>query len=148
MIKQEINEFINRLMEKTKRNELDWKPAKDFFENSPYHESSAADELAIFSKSEWATLHENDSYYLYNNDQYLFLLHIDHESGKDGTITESWGLYAILDWHDDMFVTIPDYHPANCEDRIQKISEMIQKNKAAEKEKQEKRLLDFFSSII
>lgn len=148
MNKSEINNFINKLMEKTERNELNWKPAREFFEERNHGSGFAASELACSSCSDWATLHDNDSFYLEKNNQYLFLLHVDHESGKDSTITESWGLYAILDLNDDMFVTIPDYHPANTEDRIKKISDIIKKNNAADEAKQEKRLLDFFNSII
>lgn len=148
MINNEINQFIEKLMDKTKKNELDWKPAKVFFDDRSYGSSPAACELAICSCSDFATLYPEDSFYLNNNGQYLFLLHILDDSGKGEQITDSWGLFAILNWADDMFVTIPDYHPANTEDRIKKISDIIKKNNAADEAKQEKRLLDFFNSII
>lgn len=147
MINNEINQFIDKLLEKTENAELDWRPAEEFFDLD-FENSSAASQLEIMTHCEWATFYSNDSFYLYNNNQYLFLLHFDLESGKDGTITEIWGLYAILDWTDSMFVTIPDYHPANAEDRIKKISDIIKKNNAANEAKREKRLLDFFNSII
>lgn len=148
MNKLEINNFIQKLMDKTSRNELDWKPAKEFFDEPSHGGGFAASDLALYSCSEWSTLYTEDSFYLQKNGQYLFLLHIDHESAKDGSVTESWGLYAILDLKDDLFVTIPDYHPANTDDRIKKISDIIKKNNAADEAKKEKRLLDFFNSII
>ena len=135
-------------MDKTSRNELDWKPAKEFFDEPSFKNSPAASELALCSWSDWATLYADDSFYLQKNGQYLFLLHTDLESGKDGSVTEIWGLYAILDLKDDMFETIPDYHHANTDDRIKKISDIIKKNNAADKAKKEKRLLAFFDSII
>lgn len=148
MNKTAINNFIDNLMNKTANNELKWRPAEEFFNDSALSSSPAASELALYSRSDWAALYADDSFYLQKNGQYLFLLHTDHESGKDGTVTEIWGLYAILDLKDDMFETIPDYHPANAEDRIKKISSSIKKNNAAEEAKKEKRLLAFFDSII
>lgn len=146
MINAEINKFIDTLLAKTERNELNWKPATLFLEDVNCHNYKAAAMLSLFSNSDFSTLFSDDSFYLNNGNQYLFLLHIADESGEDGTITESWGLYAILDLTlDDTFITIPDYHPSNVEDRVKKISSLIKTNKAAD---EEKRLLDFFNSII
>lgn len=147
MIKNEINQFIEKLLKKTENNELNWMPAQEFFDNvSP--SSSAASELNIMTHFEYANFYHKDSFYLSNNEQFLFLLHFDLESGKDGSITEIWGLYAILDLDDNMFESIPDYHPSSSEDRIKKISDIIKKNIAADEAKKEKRLLAFFDSII
>lgn len=148
MNKKAINEFIDNLMDQTIHNKLKWKPAEEFFNDPSFKNSPAASELTLYSWSDWATLYTDDSFYLQKNGQYLFLLHTDLESGKDGSVTEIWGLYAILDLKDDMFETIPDYHPANAEDRIKKISSIIKKNIATEEAKKEKRLLAFFDSII
>ncbi|MCM1166804.1 MAG: hypothetical protein NC299_12875 [Lachnospiraceae bacterium] len=149
MINAEINEFIGKIMEKTQNNELNWQPAKDFFDTTDYGSSPAATELAIHSRSDWAILYDEDSFYLSNSlCQYLFLLHICYTSGKDGSVTEIWGMYAILDWNDNNFITIPDYHPADESDRFKKISELIVKNRKEEKIREEKRLIDFFKSFF
>lgn len=148
MIKEEIYDFIGKLMDKTLCDELNWLPAKEFFDNRTYS-SNAISELQLYTYCDWAILYNEDSYYLQNNqNQFLFLLHSALESGKDGSLTDCWGLYAILDLDDDMYVTIPDYHPDNEEDRLKKISKIIKDKKRKKEEKEEKRLLEFFNSFF
>ncbi|MBD5384430.1 MAG: hypothetical protein HDR72_05470 [Ruminococcaceae bacterium] len=149
MINEEINKFIEQLLEMTKNDALDWQPAQDFFNSYDISNSNAAIELNIHTHFEFVTLFEADSFYLSNNkNQFLFLLHTNVTSGKDGTNREFWELCAIIDWNDDMFVNIPDYHPADKEDRFKTLSDMIKENKYTKKQLEEKRLISFFNAFF
>lgn len=150
MITNEINFFIKNIMEKTVSNELDWQYAEPLLcdINEMPKRSKPIRKLAEFCQSSNTSLYIADSFYLYKNDQYLFLLHIDYEDEDGNSANEIWGLYAILSSQDNNFIPIPDYHPANESDRLKKISGLIVKNKAAEKEREEKRLKDFLRTFI
>lgn len=150
MITNEINFFIKNLMEKTMNNELNWQYAEPLLcdINEMPKRPKPICKLAEFCQSSNTSLYIADSFYLSKNNQYLFLLHIDWEDEDGESVNEIWGLYAILSPQDDSFIPIPDYHPANESDRLKKISGLIVKNKAAEKEREEKRLKEFLRSFI
>lgn len=152
MISSEISNFINKIVEKTEDKSLNWQYADDIFRKA-YNkliDSKSILELAKYCMTDGNSLGVLDSFYLCNNNKYLFLLHIYHEleRGKELGANESWKLFAIFDLNDDMYIHIPDYHPAYENDRLKKLSGLIEQNKNAEKEEKEKRLLEFFDSFL
>lgn len=146
MLTKEINSFINKLVDKTKNNEITWKNIKEYeFDNFGNDYDSAFCELNVICHFEFHTLVIPDSFFIENNGQYLFLLHILVESGKGGSISDTWRLYGI---YDNIITPIPDYHPIGEKDRYQELSNLIKKNMISETQKSEERLLTFFNTII
>ncbi len=147
MISSEINDFINKIIDKTQNNELDWHYAEKILLNNSI-QPRAISKLAEYciNKKNGTSLSSLDSFYLCNNNKYLFLLCICHHLPQN-EVYNTWELFAIPD-PNESFLSIPDYHPANERDRLKKLSELIVKNKRAEQEQKEKHLLDFFNSFF
>lgn len=152
MISNEINDFINKIMKKTENNELNWHNSENLLGHSSYWASmpQALQEVVEYCINEkvGTSLYTGDSFYLCDKGRYLFLLHIAHEPERGKGIKDTWELLAILSQNDKTFISIPDFHPANESDRLKKISDLIVKNKAAEQERIEKRLLEFFDTFL
>ena len=146
--KEKIDAFVDRLLEKTINNELQWEAAEDVICFHSHRDQPFAT-LDGYVHNMYTHLYYEDSFCLRNKDeQYLFLIHINQESQIDGSVAEVWSMFAIVGPGEDTLIQIPDYHPNGKEDRIKKISDAIKKNNAAKKETEEKRLLDFLDSFI
>lgn len=152
MIANEINDFINKIMEKTEKNELNWQYAEYLLARSSNWSSMPKAVKSIvdycMNDNTGVSMYANDSFYLRNDDRYLFLLHLAKEPTRGKVVQDWWCLFAVLGSDYEAFVPIPDYHPANESDRLKKISDLIKKNKDAEQEQSDKRLLEFFDSFL
>lgn len=152
MITSEINDFINKILEKTENNELNWQYAEFLLARMSNRSllPKAVKSIAEYciNDNTGISMYASDSFYLCNDDRYLFLLHLAKEPIRGKVVEDWWCLFAVLSSDDETFIPIPDYHPANESDRLKKISDLIVKNKAAEREQAEKRLLEFFDSFF
>lgn len=128
-----------------------------FSSNNNDHNSDPYDALPTAIKtllkyynddSNGSSISFRDSFYLQNENKYLFLLHIIRLPNQNRSFEETWELFAIFNPLDKTYTPIPDYHPAGESDRLKKLSELIVEIKTEEDEQKEKTLLDFLDSFL
>lgn len=116
--------LLNILIEKTKEKEIEWKSSKSL-NNIENLEQINPNAYYLIFENEWHHI-LNDSYYADIRAGNVYLLHEEFESGRDGTVTNSYNLYIQERDDDDYLIKTKPTCISDNEDELKELLKAIQ----------------------
>lgn len=107
MISDHIEDKLKKLIEKTKKNSLYWKPISDYIDFLDYNEA-LTERVVMLRVNEFIDFYEEKSFFVKINDSILALLTYRATSAYDGTVTDECELIGAI-CGNSKIIKIPPY---------------------------------------